>query len=203
MLSPKQREMRTMSTGNGFSAPPQLMVDPRLSRTKISMARNSAVTAFQKVCVQTPLKATMILSLVHKGPHLLKRKAKLASEATESESPGDEDGRALGLPGGSVVKNLLANAGDVDSIPGLWWSSGEGNGNPLQCSCLENPRDRGAWQVTVHGVSKSLTQLSHQIALADSQSCPLWGTSHQSLFAYKASLKVICIQRKDASGKSP
>ena len=53
--------------------------------------------------------------------------------------------------------------------------------------------DRGAWQVTVHGVSKSLTQLSHQIALAGSQSCPLWGTSHQSLFAYKASLK-----KKDA-----
>lgn len=48
MLSPKQREIRTMSTGKGFSVPPQLMVDPRLRRTKISIARNSAVTAFQK-----------------------------------------------------------------------------------------------------------------------------------------------------------
>lgn len=74
MLSPKQSEMRTMSTGKGFSVPPQLMVDPRLRRTKISMARNSAVTAFQKAWVQTPLKATMMLSLLHKGPHLLEKR---------------------------------------------------------------------------------------------------------------------------------
>ena len=44
--------------------------------------------------------------------------------------------------------------GDVGSIPGLGRSSGEGNGNPLQYSCLENPMDRGAWWATVHGVSK-------------------------------------------------
>ena len=56
--------------------------------------------------------------------------------------------------GGSVVKNLPANAGDVDSIPGLRRSPGEGNGNPLQYSCLENPIDRGAWQATVHGVAR-------------------------------------------------
>ena len=49
------------------------------------------------------------------------------------------------FPGGSVVKNLPANAGDVNSVPGLGRSSGEGNGNPLQYSCLENPMDRGAW----------------------------------------------------------
>ena len=48
------------------------------------------------------------------------------------------------FPGGSVVKNLPANAGDVNSIPGLGRSSGGGNGNPLQYSCLENPMDRGA-----------------------------------------------------------
>ena len=61
---------------------------------------------------------------------------------------------------GSVVKNLPANAGnvgDVCSIPGLGRSSGEGNGNPLQCSCLENPLDRGAWRAAVPGVTKSLT----------------------------------------------
>ena len=52
-----------------------------------------------------------------------------------------------GLPGGSVVKNSATNAGDVGSILGLGRSSGEGNGNPLQYSCLENPMDRGAWQV--------------------------------------------------------
>ena len=61
-----------------------------------------------------------------------------------------------------VVKNLPANAGDVrDSglIPGLGSSPGEGNGNPLQYSCLENPMDRGAWRATVHRVAKSQTRL--------------------------------------------
>ena len=52
----------------------------------------------------------------------------------------------MGFPGGSVVKNPPANAGDVGLIPGLGRSPGEGNGNPLQYSCLENPMDRGAWQ---------------------------------------------------------
>ena len=53
------------------------------------------------------------------------------------------------LPGGSVVKNPPAKAGDVDSVPGLGRSPGEGNGNPLQYSCLENPLDRGTWWATV------------------------------------------------------
>ena len=52
------------------------------------------------------------------------------------------------------------NAGDLGSIPGLGRSPGEGNGNPLQYSCLENPIDRGAWWPTVHGVAKSWTRLS-------------------------------------------
>ena len=58
-----------------------------------------------------------------------------------------------------VVKNLPANAGDVRDvglIPGLGRSPGEGNGNSLQYSCLENPMDREAWQATVHGVAKEL-----------------------------------------------
>ena len=62
-----------------------------------------------------------------------------------------------------MVKNLSADAGntrDVGSIPGLGRSPGEGNGNPLQYSCLENHMDRGAWWATVHGVTKSLTQQS-------------------------------------------
>ena len=61
-----------------------------------------------------------------------------------------------------VVKNPPANAGDirdVGSISGLGRSPGGGHGNPLQYSCLENPMDRAAWWVTVHGVSKSRTQL--------------------------------------------
>ena len=57
-------------------------------------------------------------------------------------------------PGGSMVKNPPANAGDLSSIPGSGRSPGEGNGNPLQYSCLENPMDGGAWQATVHGVKK-------------------------------------------------
>ena len=60
----------------------------------------------------------------------------------------------LGFSGGSVVKNLPANAGDVGSIPKLGESRGEGNGNPFQNSCLGNPMGRGAWQAIVHGVWK-------------------------------------------------
>ena len=58
---------------------------------------------------------------------------------------------------GLVVKNLPANAGDVGSIPGSGRSPGEGNGNPLQYSCLENSMDRRTWWATVHGVTKSQT----------------------------------------------
>ena len=64
-----------------------------------------------------------------------------------------------GFPGGPVEKNLPANAGDVGLIPGSGRSPGEGNGNPLQYSCLENPMDRRAWWATVHGVTKSQTRL--------------------------------------------
>jgi len=53
-----------------------------------------------------------------------------------------------------VVKNPPANAGDMDPVPGLGRSPGEGNGNPVQYSCLENSMDRGAWWATVHGVTK-------------------------------------------------
>ena len=58
-----------------------------------------------------------------------------------------------------MVENLPDNAGDVGSIPGLGRYPGVGNGNPLQHSCLENSMDKGAWQVTVHWVTKSRTQL--------------------------------------------
>ena len=59
-----------------------------------------------------------------------------------------------GFPGGSVVKNQPANAGDKGLIPRLGRSPGEGNVYPLQCSCVGNPMDRGAWRATVHGVPK-------------------------------------------------
>ena len=63
-----------------------------------------------------------------------------------------------------VVKNSPARAGDIRDmglIPGSGRSPGEGNGCPLQYSCLENPMDRGAWRVTVHGVTKSQAQLNN------------------------------------------
>ena len=59
-----------------------------------------------------------------------------------------------------MVKNPSANAGDMGSIPGSRRSPGEGNGNPLPSSCLENPMDRRTWWATVHGVTKSQAQLS-------------------------------------------
>ena len=61
---------------------------------------------------------------------------------------------------GSDGKASAYNAGDPSLVPGLGRSPGEGNGNPLQYSCLENPTDGGTWQATVHGVAKSCIQLS-------------------------------------------
>ena len=59
-----------------------------------------------------------------------------------------------GFPGGSVVKNLPASAGNTGSITGSGRFTGEGNGNPLQYSCLRNPMDRGTWWSTAHGVAR-------------------------------------------------
>ena len=66
----------------------------------------------------------------------------------------------MGFTGGSDSKESACNAGNIDSIPGLGRSPGEGNGNPLQDSCLKNPMDRGAWRAIAPGVAKSQTQLS-------------------------------------------
>ena len=66
-----------------------------------------------------------------------------------------------------MVKNQPANTGDTrdtGSIPGLGRSPGEGNGNPLQYSCRENPMDKGAWWATVHGVTKSQDTTEHTYA---------------------------------------
>ena len=59
----------------------------------------------------------------------------------------------MGFSRSTVGKESACNAGDPGLIPGLGKSSAEGNGNPLQYSCLENPMDRGAWQATVHGAA--------------------------------------------------
>ena len=76
-----------------------------------------------------------------------------------------------------VVKNPHFNAGgvrDVGSIPGLGRSPGEGNGNPLQYSCLDNPMDRGVWQATVHGVARVGPDLATELRKA-------WGFPHSSV----------------------
>ena len=67
---------------------------------------------------------------------------------------------AYNFPGGSDGKESVCNAGHLGSVPGLGRSLGEGNGNPLQSSCLGNLMDRGAWQATAHEVTKSQTRLS-------------------------------------------
>ena len=84
----------------------------------------------------------------------------------------------MGFLGGSVVKNVPANAGDAGDtglMPELERSPEEGNGNPLQYSCWENPMERGAWRSTIHGVTKSQTLLSVQ-------ACARTHTQHTSLY---------------------
>ena len=76
----------------------------------------------------------------------------------ELSYPGQLDN--MGFPGGSDGKESAFNAGDPGLIPRSGRSPAEGNGNPLQYSCLENSMDRGNWQPTVHGITKSRTQLS-------------------------------------------
>ena len=92
--------------------------------------------------------------------------AKNPPEMQETQVPslGWEDSLEKGmatlsrdLPCSSDGKESVQNAGDPGSIPGLGRSSGKGNGNPFQYSCLENSMDRGAWGATVHGVAKSWT----------------------------------------------
>ena len=64
---------------------------------------------------------------------------------------------SMGFPGGSDDKESVSNSGDLGSVSGSGRYPGEGNGNPLQYSCLENSMDRGAWQATVRGVTKIWT----------------------------------------------
>ena len=79
----------------------------------------------------------------------------MKSKNTQSQS-GQQELKLtpLGFPGGSVVKNPPVSAGDSGSIPGSGRSLGEGDGNPLQHSCLGNPMDRRVWWTTVHGVTR-------------------------------------------------
>ena len=80
--------------------------------------------------------------------------------ATKQQQQSSAHQYKLGFPGGSEVKASACNMGDPGSIPGSGRSTSEGNGNPLQYSCLENPMHREAWWATVHGVTKSWTRLN-------------------------------------------
>ena len=82
--------------------------------------------------------------------------------------------REEGSPNSSDGKASACNAGDPSSIPGLGRSPEEGNGHPLQYSCLENPRDRGAWQATVHGVARA----RHDLVTKTTTTTPTVGISH-------------------------
>ena len=97
----------------------------------------------------------------------LKQKSDMISSTDKIQHPCTiKTLNKLSFPGGSVVMNPPANEGDVGSIPGLGRSPREGNDNPLQCSCLGNPMDRGDWWATVHGVAKELVmtyQLNNNI----------------------------------------
>ena len=86
--------------------------------------------------------------------------SKILHFVVKALSTFDRSGLVFGLPWWLSSKESTCNSGDIGSIPGSGRSPGGGHGNPLQYSCLENPRDRGAWQATVHGVTQSRTRLS-------------------------------------------
>ena len=89
-----------------------------------------------------------------------------------------------GFPGGSDSKESSCNAGDQGLIPGLGKSPGEGNVNPLQHSCLENPMDRGAWWAVVHGVTKCWTGLNNQHARVQEGYFQWWAYKNNSLWDF-------------------
>ena len=90
------------------------------------------------------------------GPASVKPlRAEVTSASSDARYP------ALSFPGGSEIKASACNAGDLGLTPGSGRSPGEGNGYPLQYSCLENPMDRGVWWATIHRVTKSWTRPSN------------------------------------------
>ena len=108
----------------------------------------------QYSCLENPMDRGAWWATVHRVAKSWTRLSDFTFTKLETEN-------YQGFPGGSEGKASACNAGDLGSIPGSGRSPGEGNGNPLQCSCLENPMDGGAWWATVHRVSKSWTRLSN------------------------------------------
>ena len=115
-----------------------------------------------------------------------------------------------GFPGSSDDKESAYNAGDLDLIPGLGRSPAEGNGNPLQHSCLENPIDRGAWQTTVHGASRSGHDSATNTHTSETgwlksfyptayslwQPCVPWNNTISAAFLFKAHGRISKTQNK-------
>ena len=101
----------------------------------------------------------------------------------------------LGFPGGSDGKASACNVGDPGSIPGSGRSSEDGNGNPLQYPCLENPMDGRALYATVHGVSKSQTQLSDftHTVLTVQADIPSW---RKKIMKWSRKLEKLCIRSR-------
>ena len=90
-----------------------------------------------------------------------------------------------GFPGGLEGKASACNAGDPGSIPGSGRSPGEGNGTPLQYSCLENPMDGGAWKTTVHGVTEVRTRLSNFTFIFHFHALEKEMATHSSVLAWR------------------
>ena len=110
---------------------------------------------------------------------------------------GKEDGKTLmGLPSWRSGEESACNAGDTGSITGWGRPPGEGNGNALQDSCLENPVDRGAWWATVHGVAKSRTRLERLNKIKTLTDLLCCGTSVAS------DLSCLCLEKLRAPGHS-
>ena len=109
--------------------------------------------------------------------------------------------REWGFPGGAEVKASACNVGDLGSIPGSGRSPGEGNSNPLQYSCLENPMDGGAWWVTVHGsqtVGHDWATSLHFHHREQEEPFPVRGKSHYSIYEWAR-----CCQYKPSGRRKP
>ena len=159
-------EWRTRNTARGVSSSTDEILCPKLSfpapALRVLSERKSRWMLSRGV---TKCEVTWYC-WVH-PPHLLLRKGNQVSwgsfpSAVPSSFLAPETPPSVPLEMALVVKNSPANARDirdVGSIPGSGRSPGEGHGNPLQYSCLQNPMDRGTWGATVHGVTKSRTWL--------------------------------------------
>ena len=91
----------------------------------------------------------------------------------------------MGFPGDSDGKESACNIGDLGSVPGSGRSPGEGNGTPLQYSCLENPMDGGAWWAAVHGVAKTQTRLSDFTSTFQFHALEKEMATHSSVLAWR------------------